>query len=73
MYIGRQVVIRQTKFYALRGRFELRSFSDSSASALLADNREGDRGVGVGELGVDVRGEDIGAGDTDLNRGDRRN
>ena len=55
--------------HAVRDRFGVKSLSVSSASGLLAADGEED----VGELGDEVRGEDIAPGDTDPNLGDRRN
>ena len=59
--------------HAVRDRFGVKSSSVSSASGLLAADGEGDVGVGVGELGDEVRGEDITLGDTDPNLSDRCN
>ena len=49
------------------------SLSVSLASPLFADGLEGETGIGTSELGVGVRGEDLVAGDADLNLGDLRN
>ena len=67
------VSINEKKCHTFWGRLGVMSLSVSSASPLLADGLEGETGIGTGELGVSVRGEDLVASDADLNLGDLRN
>ena len=69
----RIVSINEKKCHAFRGCLGVMSSSVSSASPLFADGLEGETGIGAGELGVGIRGEDLVAGDADLNLGDLRN
>ena len=69
----RIVCINEKKCHAFWGRLGVMSLSVSSASPLFVDGLEGETGISTGELGVSIRGEDLVAGDADLNLGDLRN